>query len=400
MNGKRVIKADVFRGPFDPGGQPDLTPRNPIELSLFAWNVRGGLSATKAVMAEPARYRDYWHWPTAKRLLAEADRIGFDYQVQYGMWTGWGGATGWNDEGLDFATAGAASAVVTNRLGLFATVHVGYKYHPMHIAKIGACIDFISEGRWGLNVVAGAIPDDFRKFGMKERPPGATRYAMADEFTTLMKYLWTSDNPVDFEGEHYQCYGGFIAPKPVRKPRPVLMNAGQSDAGFDFACRQADWVFVVPPTGHLEDYATLVEKAHALAAKYGRKVRVGAMCYAVIEADDAAARRTVAWLEEEADREAIFNYVNSIAGTSNEMAEKGDPDHPWAGLERDAFLKVALGMTGYQLFGGYESVAEKMRGLAEVGVDNIVVGFFDPAKALRQMEEHVIPILKRMGLRN
>ena len=97
MTGKRVIKADVFRGPFDPGGQPDLTPRNPLELSFFAWNVRGGLSATKAVMSDPARYRDYWHWPTAKRLLAEADRIGFDYQVQYGMWGGYGGASGWND---------------------------------------------------------------------------------------------------------------------------------------------------------------------------------------------------------------------------------------------------------------------------------------------------------------
>ncbi len=158
-------------------------------------------------------------------------------------------------------------------------------------------------------------------------------------------------------------------------------------------------MFVVPPTGRLEDYAALVEKAHALAGKYGRTVRVGAMCYAVIEADDAAARRTVAWLEAEADREAILNYVNSIAGTSNQMAEEGVAGDPWAGLDRDAFLKVALGMTGNQLFGGYQTVAEKMRGLAEVGVDNVVVGFFDPAKGLRQMEEHVIPILERMGLR-
>ena len=142
-----------------------------------------------------------------------------------------------------------------------------------------------------------------------------------------------------------------------------------------------------------------MEKAHALAGKYGRRVRVGAMCYSVIEEDDAAAGRTVAWLEEEADREAILNYVNFIAGTSNEMAEQGDADDPWAGLEREDFLRVALGMTGYQLFGGPETVAERIRGLAEVGVDNVVVGFFDPAKGLCQMEEHVIPILKRMGLR-
>ena len=399
MKKRRRIKAEVLRGPFDPGGQPDAATGQPLEISLFAWNVRSGLSATKAVLSDPARYADFWHWPSASRLLQEADRIGFDHQVQYGMWSGYGGESRWNDEGLDFATAAAASAAVTQRLGLFSTVHVGYRFHPMHIAKIGACIDFISNGRWGLNVVTGANPDDFRKFGIKERPPGSVRYDMADEFVTLMKYLWAYDDPVDFEGEYYQCYGGFIGPKPVRKPRPILMNAGQSDTGFDFACRHADWVFVVPPKGRLEDYAEMVEKAHATAAKYGRKVRVGAMCYSVIEETDAAAAETVAWLESEADDEAISYYSHAMIGTKSEMQSTGEADQ-WAGLGRDQYHKIALGMTGFQLFGTYETVAEKMRALREVGVDNVVVGFFDPHRALRQMEEHVLPILKRMGLRN
>ena len=95
-----------------------------------------------------------------------------------------------------------------------------------------------------MNIVAGQNPKDFAQFGIKEPPPSEVRYAICDEFVTLMKYLWTSDRPVDFEGEYYQAYGAFVNPKPVRKPRPVLMNAGQSGAGFDFACKQADWVFV------------------------------------------------------------------------------------------------------------------------------------------------------------
>ena len=185
----RTIKAEVFRGPFDPGGQPEVATGQPLELSFFAWNVRGGLSATKAVMSDPARYRDYWHWPAASQLLRQADRIGFDHQVQYGMWGGWSATTGWNEEGLDFATAGAASAVVTERMNLFATVHVEYRFHPMHIAKIGACIDFISGGRWGLNVVTGVIPADFRKFGIEERPPGPVRYETTTRSTRHPKKL-------------------------------------------------------------------------------------------------------------------------------------------------------------------------------------------------------------------
>ena len=160
----------------------------------------------------------------------------------------------------------------------------------------------------------------------------------------------------------------------------------------------ADWVFVVPPKGRLEDYATLVERAHNTAAKYGRRVRVGAMCYCVIEETDAEAARTVQWLEENADTQAVRFYMHQVVGTSNEM-EIGDETDPYAGLGRDQFYKVALGMSGYQLFGGYETVAEKMRGLSEVGVDNLVIGFFDPRRALGQMEEHIIPILRRMGLR-
>ena len=399
MAGRRTIRAEVLRGPFDPGGQPVAGTSQPLELSFFAWNVRAGLSGTKAVMTDPARYRDYWHWPTAKKLLAEADRIGFDHQVQYGMWSGWGGEIGWNSEGLDFATAGAASAMVTERMNLFATVHVGYRFHPMHIAKLGACTDFVSGGRWGVNVVTGMILTDFQKFGFKERPDGPVRYDMADEFVTLLKYLWTSEDPVDFEGDYYQCYGGYVAPKPIRQPRPIIMNAGQSDAGFDFACRQADLVFVVPPKGRVEDYAELVEKAHSLAAKYGRKVSVGAMCYCVMEDTDAEAARTIGWLEENADVEAIRFFMNQVVGTSNEMETSENTDE-FLGLGRDQFMKVALGMHGHQFFGGYETVAEKMRALSAVGVDNLVIGFFDPARALVQMEQHVIPILKRMGLRH
>lgn len=400
MAKRRTIKAEQTRGPFDPGGQPDSATGQPLELSFFAWNVSSGLSATKAVLADPARFRDYWHWPTASRLLAKADRIGFDHQVQYGMWKGYGGATQWNDAGLDFATAGTASATVTQHMNLFSTVHTSFSFHPMHIAKMGACMDFISDGRWGLNIVSGSNPEAFQMFGLDGRPDSAVLYDMADEFVTLLKYLWAYDDPIDFEGDYYRCYGGFVAPKPVRKPRPILMNAGQSDAGLDFACRQADWAFVTPPSGKIADYVKAIERVRTYADKYQRRLRIGAMCYAVIDETDAKAAETVKWLEEEGDREAIRYFVHSVTTTGSAMNIAEDDGDPYVGLGRDQFNRIAAGMIGYQFFGGYETVAEKMRELHQVGVDNLVIGYFDPERGLQQMEEHVIPILKRMGLRH
>jgi dimethylsulfone monooxygenase len=397
MSSKHVVKAEVLRGPFDPGGQPDTHMGQPMQVSLFGWNVAGGLSPNKAVLTDVARYRDYWHWPIASKLLRAAEAAGFDSQIQYGMWGGYGGPSQWNDAGLDFATAAAAGAAITTKLTHFSTVHVGYRFHPMHIAKIGADIDFISDGRWGMNIVAGQSPEDFRKFGFKEPPPPAQRYAVADEFTTLLKYLWTCDDPVDFEGEYFKAYGAAIAPKPRTKPRPVLMNAGQSAVGFDFACRHADWVFIGNVTGKVEDYSALVEKAHALGAEHGRTVRVAAMCYCVMEDTDEGARETVEWLSSQIDREALKAFMGFVTGTSNELA--WDEDDPYLGVGKAQYLRQGLGSTGFQLFGGYETVAETIRGLHEVGIEDVAVCFWDPQKGIQGFGDHVLPLLKRMNLR-
>ncbi|MBS1890574.1 MAG: LLM class flavin-dependent oxidoreductase [Actinobacteria bacterium] len=397
MSTPTAIDAEVTRGPFDPGGQPVWPARHELEVSLFGWNAQGGLSANNAVLTDLPRYRDYWHWPIASELLKEAERQGFDAQVQFGLWSGWGGTSGWNDAALDFATAAAASAVATESLGLFSTMHVGYAFHPLHLAKIAASIDFISGGRLGINVVAGQVPRDYRQFGFDEMPSSDVRYAIADEATTLMKYLWTSEVPVNFEGEYFRAQAARVAPRPARRPRPLLMNAGMSDTGLDFACRQVDCAFVSVPGGEIASLRESVEKIHALAAKYGRKVRVAVSCYAVVGATDEEAARTVEWLEENVDREAVAAFLNIYREEAG--IELVPQDDPYLGVGRDQFMHIGLGMQSFQLFGGYETVANTLRELSAAGVDHVVVNFFDPMQGVKMMGEHVFPLLAEAGLR-
>ena len=210
------VEAEVLRGPFDPGGQPIIERKSHLHLSLFAWNVRNGLSATKAVLADPSRHRDVWEWPSSSELLRETERAGFDSQLQYGMWSGYGGATGWNDAQLDWATAATGSAVITDRLGIYSTVHVGYGFHPLLVGKITSSIDHMSKGRLGVNIVAGSNAADYAQFGLEGPPSQEVRYAIADEFTTALKLLWTSAEPVDFEGEYFQMYGAQVDRKSTR----------------------------------------------------------------------------------------------------------------------------------------------------------------------------------------
>ena len=279
MSKKQFKRAEILRGPFDPGGQPNTRTGQPMELGFFAWNIKGGMTASKGVLKNPARYQDFWHWDSASRLVQLAEKIGFDYQVPFARWVGQGGATDYNDSNLDFLTSAAATAPLTSKLSLFSTAHVTYHFHPLHFAKFGATIDFISKGRWGLNIVTGYSAIEQAAFGIRPPIGHDEAYDIVDEFTTLMKYLWSEDVPIEFEGKYYQSYGGIVSPKPVSRPRPVIMNAGNSDVGVDFACRQADWVFVTAPT--LEGYRERIELAHKKAATYNREVRIATMVYVV-----------------------------------------------------------------------------------------------------------------------
>ena len=394
-------KVDVINGPFDPGGQPDTHIGQPLELGFFAWNIKGGMTASKAVLKDPPRYQNFWEWPNSMRLVQLAEQIGFDYQVPFGRWIGQGGVTDYNGAALDFLASAAATAPITSRIGLFSTAHITYRFHPLHIAKFGATIDHISNGRWGLNIVSGYSAKEMAAFGFKQPIPHDEAYAMADEFVCLMKHLWHEEERFDFEGKYYQSYGAMIAPRPTRRPRPVLMNAGASDRGIDFAARHSDWIFATMPT--LEGYSERVNFIHNLAAKYRRKVRCATMIWVVPEATDQLAQEKYDWIKLEIDHEAVLNFLASMQGTSAEQIfglSNPENQDPWGGIGKQAFVAVALGITAPHVVGSYETVAEKLRAFHGTGLESLLFCFFDPQQGLHQMQDHIIPILKKMGLRH
>jgi FMNH2-dependent dimethyl sulfone monooxygenase len=391
-------KVDVLTGPFDPGGQPETRIGQPLELGFFAWNIKGGMTASKAVLSDPQRLQNYWEWPNSMRLVQLAEEVGFDYQVPFGRWLGQGGATDYNGAALDFLASAAATAPITKRLGLFSTAHITYRFHPLHIAKFGATIDHISGGRWGLNIVSGYSEREMAAFGFKQPIGHDQAYDMADEFVCLMKDLWSETERFDFEGKYYQAYGALVVPRPTRNPRPVLMNAALSDKGIDFGVRHCDWVFTEMPT--LEGYRERTNYIHNLAAKYGRHVRVATMCWVVAAPTDQEAQATYEWIEAEIDHEAVLNFINSLSSTREaRLAGKTTGKEPWGGVGKERYIRIALGIMSPQIVGSYQTVAEKLRALHETGLESLLICFFDPQKGLHQMQDDVIPILKKMGLR-
>jgi len=153
---------------------------------------------------------------------------------------------------------------VTTRIGLastFSTSHV----HPFHVARTWATIDHLTSGRAGWNVVTSVNHNQSANYGV-DHEETERRYEKAHEYFEVCRQLWNSWDEdalvmdpeipqfadpdkvhrIDFEGEFYHSRGPLNV---TRSPQngPVIMQAGTSPKGRDFAAQYAEAVFAIQP---------------------------------------------------------------------------------------------------------------------------------------------------------
>ena len=171
-----------------------------------------------------------------------ADEAGLEVLLPVARWHGYGGdvdAEGENFETLTWAT-GMLSA--TDKIVVFGTVHVAL-INPVLAAKQMMSADHAGKGRFGLNMVAGWNIGEHAMFGIKIREHDR-RYDYTEEWLDVVEGLWTRDEPFDFKGEFFDLKHVTARPKPFGGERPILVSAGNSPVGRDFALRRADCVFM------------------------------------------------------------------------------------------------------------------------------------------------------------
>ncbi|MEV0470597.1 LLM class flavin-dependent oxidoreductase, partial [Streptomyces prunicolor] len=167
-----------------------------------------------------------------------------------------------------------ALAAVTERIGLAATVNATFN-EPYELARRLATLDHLSGGRAAWNVVTSSdafTGENFRRGGYLDR---ADRYARAAEFVAVARELWDSwtpdglSRPFAHRGQHFDIAGEFTVP---RSPQghPVVIQAGDSGEGREFAAQTADVIFT--RHGTLEDGRAFYADVKGRLAKYGRSV--------------------------------------------------------------------------------------------------------------------------------
>ena len=187
---------------------------------------------------------------------------------------------------LEAFTLLSAIAAVTERIGLTATASTTYN-EPYHIARKFAALDHISGGRAGWNIVTSTGDVTARNFSKERHPEHRERYEQGKEFVEIAKRLWRSwgegalvvdresgiyadtgkIRPADFEGRFYSVSGPLNIP---RSPQtyPVLVQAGSSEDGKEFAAELAEVVFTVQSA--MGGTQTFYKDLKGRMGKYGR----------------------------------------------------------------------------------------------------------------------------------
>ncbi|CAM3930989.1 LLM class flavin-dependent oxidoreductase [Smaragdicoccus niigatensis] len=167
---------------------------------------------------------------------------------------------------LEPLTLLTALAAVTRHIGLIATVSTTYN-SPYNLARRLASVDHVSGGRVGWNIVTSATTEEASNFGLDDRPLHAERYARADEFLEVVLKLWDSWDdeaivadkargrwadpdlirPIHHRGKHFRVEGALNV---KRSPQgyPLLVQAGSSEDGRQFAARFAEAIFTAHQT--------------------------------------------------------------------------------------------------------------------------------------------------------
>jgi FMN-dependent oxidoreductase (nitrilotriacetate monooxygenase family) len=311
---------------------------------------------------------------------------------------------------------------------------------PYTVARQFASIDHLSNGRAGWNIVTSPLEGSALNYGKPEHPEHDLRYRMAHEFVEVTKGLWDSweddafirdkaagiffdpakMHRLNHKGEFFSVQGPLNISR-SKQGRPVLIQAGSSEAGKAFAARHADAIFT--SQGSLVEAVQFARDVKQRAAKYGRnsdEVLIFPGCSPIVGHTPAEAEQKYQEIAGLVDiRDALHylgRYFNDLDFTHFELdapfPELGDfARNGWesatdrlkhvAREEHLTLRQLALRTTTPKsvFVGTPTHIADTMQVWFEAGAaDGFMISGAVLPDGLCDFIDHVLPILQERGL--
>ncbi|OMF23841.1 nitrilotriacetate monooxygenase [Paenibacillus sp. FSL H8-0548] len=343
---------------------------------------------------------------------------------------------------LEPVTLLSALSAATEKIGLTATVSTTYN-EPYNVARKFSSLDHISGGRAGWNIVTSQLDIEAHNYGKPEHPEHGLRYEMAREFVDVVTRLWDSwedgalvldrqsgqfadeakVKPVDYSGRWYSTKGPLNVP---RSPQgyPVLIQAGSSDPGQDFAASSGEVIFTAQQS--LESAKVFYESVNSKLGGYGRKrgsMKIMPGLSPVLGATEEEAQQRFQQLQELIPDSAIVGFLSGFlsfdisgysleeqlpdipdpVGASNGMKSRVQLIMDMARREQLSMRELGrriLGARGHlQFVGTPEKLADLMQHwFEEYGCDGFNIMAPVLPGGLDDFVDQVVPILQQRGL--
>jgi dimethylsulfone monooxygenase len=374
----------------NPRADHPLFGPNRFKLGIFSANCDGGLTMSLA----PERWRAEWDDIVAMSRIA--DEAGIEFILPVAKWRGYQGKANVYGRSFETLTHGAALAALTKRIAIFSTVHVPL-VTPAFGAKAIATIDHISHGRAGLNIVCGWNQEEFDLHGVTIDQD--TRYDHGLEWFQVWSRLLRGGPEFDWNGRFFKLKRLQTDPPSLQRPWPVVMSAGFSPRGRDFAAQAADFLFL--NVTELDQVPALLANVAGHAVRYGRAIRVFTMGHVVCRPTRAEAEAYYQYFAEEmADTEGQAYYRRNrgttVADGSGRVARPFENRFTRA----DTGKRYAGAYPGsYPFVGSPDDVAEEMGRMSATGLAGCTIAFVDYLKEIPYFVQEVLPRLERLGVR-
>jgi FMN-dependent oxidoreductase (nitrilotriacetate monooxygenase family) len=241
---------------------------------------------------------------------------------------------------LDPVAAALTLGLATRHLGVGVTYSTTY-YEPFHVARVFATMDLLLQGRAAWNVVTSLNDSEAANFGAAAHLGHDLRYDRADEFMEVVLGHWDTweDDAIVFDraagvfadpakvtslnhsGKFFKSRGPFTVP---RSPQghPVIIQAGQSGRGREFASRWGELIFVIYPN------LAVAKKQYAdfkrMLTEKGRAVSIAPAVYPVVAETQAEAEDKFALVDhlaQQIDSLALLSEVLNFDFASKPMDE-------------------------------------------------------------------------------
>lgn len=260
----------------------------------------------------------------------------------------------------------AALAAVTNRIGIRAGSVVLPLHSPVRVAEEWAVIDNLSGGRTGVSFASGWHPDDFvlRKSAWEDR-----REAMFRDVETV-RALWRGE-PVSLPNGVGAQADVRIYPLPLQAEIPVWVTSAKTTATWLRAAELGANVLTALLEQSAEEVAERIALYRRALADNGfdpASRRVTLMLHTFVGEDLDYVREVV--------RPPMTRYLRSHLGLYEKMARSVDLDldvDSVSEADKETLVEVAFEryFSTNALFGTPETCAEKLRGLATAGIDEV-----------------------------